>query len=256
MVHIHISGFPNYAHCVNNLPSQYSHLIRNLLPTLLHSHLRLGEDLVLYVGDETYPFINIIHEMCPFILCSMTKNSNSTPLAIHDNKQLLHSFRTYMMNKYVHETETETENHVIFIKRGFCKNSTTDAHKHGSSRRNIRNEQECLDMIGTWCNEKNYSFNAVDLENMKISEQMKIFCNATLVIAQHGAGLMNVLWCLKEPLVIELYSPPHRNWFSIIDTFSSKWLQIDHDEDFITVDINNLEKCINNNYIERTKFIS
>ena len=44
----------------------------------------------------------------------------------------------------------------------------------------------------------------VALENMTIKEQMKTFAEATHIVAAHGAGLTNLLWCKPETKVIEI----------------------------------------------------
>ena len=46
--------------------------------------------------------------------------------------------------------------------------------------------------------------NAVTLENMTIKEQFKTFAEATHILAAHGAGLINLLWCKPDTKVIEI----------------------------------------------------
>jgi capsular polysaccharide biosynthesis protein len=42
------------------------------------------------------------------------------------------------------------------------------------------------------------------LENMTIKEQMKTFAEASHIVAAHGAGLTNLLWCQPGTKVIEI----------------------------------------------------
>ena len=44
----------------------------------------------------------------------------------------------------------------------------------------------------------------VVLEKMSIQEQMKTFAEASQVMAAHGAGLTNLLWCQPGTKVIEI----------------------------------------------------
>ena len=47
----------------------------------------------------------------------------------------------------------------------------------------------------------------VTLENMTIKEQFKTFAEATHILAAHGAGLVNLLWCYPNTKVIEIQDP-------------------------------------------------
>ena len=47
-------------------------------------------------------------------------------------------------------------------------------------------------------------YEVLKLEEMPILEQMKAFAEATHIVATHGAGLVNLLWCLPETRVIEI----------------------------------------------------
>jgi len=254
---IHVGDLPNYACLVlNKLPSQYSHLIRDLFPVLLNYHSKcVTDELELYVGDDTYPFIDLIYEVCPFVkTCSMVKDANSIPFNVFTNQIFIYKFREYMLNKYLIHTDSSSNsnlNRVVFIKRGGSQHSDRDTHPHGSSRRHIVNEDECIEMLYRWCAERGYTFNAVELETLDIHYQIRLFSEATMIVAQHGAGLVNTIFDTKKSLVVELYSPPHRNWFKMCYSIVGKWIQIEHNDQFITVDLDNMEKVINTHYVRR-----
>jgi len=44
----------------------------------------------------------------------------------------------------------------------------------------------------------------VELENKTFEEQVEMFHNAKVVIGQHGAGLVNIIWTKEECVVIEI----------------------------------------------------
>lgn len=69
------------------------------------------------------------------------------------------------------------------------------------------NEQEVVDAIGENA-QKVYS------EDLSFREQISIFNNATTIIAQHGAGLANSIFCKPGSRVIEVTSRSHarRAW--------------------------------------------
>ncbi len=69
----------------------------------------------------------------------------------------------------------------------------------GAKTRKIKNSDELILAL------KGYE--AVALENMSIKEQMKTFAEATHVVAAHGAGLVNLLWCKTGTKVVEILDP-------------------------------------------------
>jgi capsular polysaccharide biosynthesis protein len=42
---------------------------------------------------------------------------------------------------------------------------------------------------------------------MSIKDQMKTFAEATHIVAAHGAGLVNLLWCKSGTKVVEIQDP-------------------------------------------------
>ena len=45
---------------------------------------------------------------------------------------------------------------------------------------------------------------SVTLEDLPIKEQVKVFAEASHVLATHGAGMVNALWCKEGTKVIEI----------------------------------------------------
>jgi hypothetical protein len=69
----------------------------------------------------------------------------------------------------------------------------------GAKTRKITNSDELLLALKGW--------QTVELEKMTIKEQMKIFAESTHIVAAHGAGLTNLLWCKPNTKVIEIQDP-------------------------------------------------
>ena len=66
----------------------------------------------------------------------------------------------------------------------------------GAKTRRMLNSDELLLKLKGW--------ETVALEHMTIKEQMKTFAEATHILAAHGAGLINLLWCREGTKVIEI----------------------------------------------------
>ena len=73
----------------------------------------------------------------------------------------------------------------------------------GASRRSIRNHQEFCDALRSQIKPP-YEFHNLQLEKLSFKEQLKHFNAAAVVIAQHGAGLANIVWMKDQSVVIEL----------------------------------------------------
>jgi len=69
----------------------------------------------------------------------------------------------------------------------------------GAKTRRMINSDELLLALKGW--------ETVALENMTIKEQFKTFAEATHVLAAHGAGLVNLLWCNEGTKIIEIQDP-------------------------------------------------
>jgi hypothetical protein len=66
----------------------------------------------------------------------------------------------------------------------------------GATSRKLINSDELLLKLKGW--------ETVVLEKLSIKEQMKTFAEATHILAAHGAGLTNLLWCRPGTKVIEI----------------------------------------------------
>ena len=67
-----------------------------------------------------------------------------------------------------------------------------------ASSRTITNEEELINFL------KNDNFEIINLSEKKFTDQVKIFNSAKLIVAMHGAGLTNLLFCKSNTKVIEI----------------------------------------------------
>lgn len=70
-----------------------------------------------------------------------------------------------------------------------------------ANSRRIVNESEVLNIL------EKYGFEKVFLESLSITEQMQLFVSSEYVIAPHGAGLTNLVFCPQGTKVLEIFSP-------------------------------------------------
>jgi capsular polysaccharide biosynthesis protein len=82
----------------------------------------------------------------------------------------------------------------VYISRGLRRHS-----------RKVTNEADVVDLLARW------EVEAIRLEEMTIAEQIALFRCAELVIAPHGAGLANLVFCGAGTKVIEIFDPGYVN---------------------------------------------
>jgi capsular polysaccharide biosynthesis protein len=75
-----------------------------------------------------------------------------------------------------------------------------------ASGRKIANEEEILPILTS------RGFVCSELEEMSLSAQIELFSKAEAVVAPHGAGLTNLVWCAPHTKVLEIFSPLYVNF--------------------------------------------
>jgi capsular polysaccharide biosynthesis protein len=74
-----------------------------------------------------------------------------------------------------------------------------------ASGRKIANEDEILSILTS------RNFRRSVLEEMSLSAQIELFSRAEAIVAPHGAGLTNLIWCAPRTKVLEIFSPLYVN---------------------------------------------
>ncbi len=73
--------------------------------------------------------------------------------------------------------------------------------RNSAKSRRVLNEAELLKAL------EPFNIQSVQLESMSVVEQAALFSQAELIIAPHGSGLTNLVFCQPGTKVIELFSP-------------------------------------------------
>ena len=77
--------------------------------------------------------------------------------------------------------------------------------RRNAHRRQILNEDELTELL------QEFGVSVVDPADMPVREQARLFSSASLVVAQHGAGLANLVFCSEGAAVLELFTPDSIN---------------------------------------------
>jgi capsular polysaccharide biosynthesis protein len=71
--------------------------------------------------------------------------------------------------------------------------------------RKVTNEEDVLECL------TKFGFTPVWLEEHNFATQIALFSNAEYIVAPHGAGLTNLMWCNSSAKILELFSPNYVN---------------------------------------------
>lgn len=72
--------------------------------------------------------------------------------------------------------------------------------RNKAHHRRLLNESEVMDRLQA------LDFQLVELETLSVAEQISLFAHAKVIIAPHGGGLTNLIFCTPGTTVIELFS--------------------------------------------------
>lgn len=146
---------------------------------------------------------------------------------------------------------------IIWLRKKFIKHKSKcqifkkiyiDRSDSNFNNRKITNYEEIKQLLTL------HNFKIIKLTKYKFSEQINIFENAKIIVANHGAGLTNIIFCKKNTKIIELRSPLTRKIYQnigkilnlkynyIIGKFKNKKFNDQNSE--ISIDLKKLKKLI------------
>jgi tetratricopeptide (TPR) repeat protein len=117
---------------------------------------------------------------------------------------VIESLRKYFLSDW---SESSSASYRIYISRTQAK------------KRKMINEEIIIDLL------KQYEFNIVHFEQMSVREQANCMAAAEVVIAPHGSGLTNLVFCQPGTKVIEILSP---SWLNSCYWMLSLTCQLDY----------------------------
>jgi hypothetical protein len=99
----------------------------------------------------------------------------------------------------------EVRPRILFIERGtadpFYATERAESKGAGAGRRAIANHMELKGLV-----DSHFHCTGLQLEGATLAEQIALFQDADMVIAQHGAALSNLVWMRPGTTIIEIIS--------------------------------------------------
>ena len=121
--------------------------------------------------------------------------------------------------------------------------------RQNCSYRNLINEGDVIDKL------KKLNFKIVDLNNLEIFQQIKIFSNAKVIISPSGSGLTNILFCNQGTKVFEIspkYNFKYEDHFKFRYKFICQTLKLQYESiEAESIDVKKIEGRVKNTIISK-----
>jgi tetratricopeptide (TPR) repeat protein len=95
----------------------------------------------------------------------------------------------FLRTEFLKDSEVTEKIERIYISRALAEN------------RRLINEDEVVSLLSK------LGFRSVTMESMSVAQQASLLANAKIVVAPHGGGLTNLVFCQPGTKVIEIFSP-------------------------------------------------
>ncbi|CAH0180183.1 DUF563 domain-containing protein [Roseomonas sp. CECT 9278] len=128
------------------------------------------------------------------------------------NKYLIEIFRENVLAKLRRHAETDSQ----VIKRAYIS-------RNDAPMRKIANENYVMNLL------EKLDFQNIRLDGMSVPQQIRLFCDAEIIIGPHGAGLSNIIFSDKKSSLIEILGvqrvwPTHRVLTSFSGAFYAPYV--------------------------------
>ncbi len=116
----------------------------------------------------------------------------------------------------------------------------------GANRRSIINHEEISQTLADSVSQ-DFDFACVSLEGQMFHEQVRLFAELKVLIAQHGAALANLLWMPPSSIILE-FGYQHNPLFQLLAKVRGhRYYCIDFSQPHITVDNESLRQYLRSN---------
>ena len=124
------------------------------------------------------------------------------------------SFREYVLAQL---DIKETTPKIILIERSKDSNNINRPGEYSNQNiKHIKNHQALRSSLEHELSNRDFEFCNVFCENLTFREQVELFFNASAVVAQHGAALINLIWMKPNTQVVEYSIGRDFYWTKII----------------------------------------
>jgi len=183
----------------------YYHFVLEALPALLHVLKRIPDITVIVSNTMRHKEYLFINQYLQILREQGLVKKTLTVEGARIQCACLAFTQQEEKSGFVHKDDIE------LLRKTFLPTITraSEQKKLFITRRNAKRAFDNQEAIGVYL--ETQGFICIELESLSIVEQIQLFVQAEVVVANHGAGLANLVWCSQCNLVVELFSPMFLN---------------------------------------------
>jgi len=162
----------------------------NIYIDLSNEYFSKNHNFVTEILEIIYPNVNVINKsFCPENCLTIKQDDIGIEVYKENTNVYNYLYKTFIthIKKYIENNNISSK----YSKRIFIS-------RNDSLYRNIINENEFYDKL------QSLGFQRLVMTNIPLIEQMAIFHNAEIIIATHGAALVNTIFCKPRTKIIEI----------------------------------------------------
>lgn len=179
----------------------YYHFLLDVLPRLDLLH-RSGLSVDRYLVNRHLPFQRELLERFGVPLdrivqsrdCPHLRSAELVVPSLPDNEMQTPRWAVALLREHLLPQNLESPHRRFYVGRGTRRNS-----------RIVKNERVLMEAL------RHHGVTPIDPGSMSVAEQVKVFAEAELVVAAHGAALANLAFCSPGATVVELFAPDYVN---------------------------------------------
>jgi hypothetical protein len=196
----------------------YYHWLLEVLPNVLHLLKEMEEDVKIVISKKSSKYITTAlkyilkdnYENKIIFLDKPTKVKTVYFAYYESQSGYVRKIDRDILKEYFLDFEQAKENsRKIYISR------------LKAQKRSLGNEKEVEDTL------KKEGFEIVYAEDLNWLEQIKLYNSCSFIIAPHGAGLGNTIWCQKDTEILEIF-PYEKHHFCFATLAKSNELKYDY----------------------------
>jgi len=175
----------------------YYHWLLEVLPNILHLLKNIDENVKIVISSKSSRYLTTALKHI------LTDNYNSKIIILDKPIKVKKIYFAYYENQsgFIRKIDRN------ILKEYFLLDLAVDTNRDRkiyisrlkSPKRSIGNEKEVEKLL------KSNGFEIVYAEDLDFLEQIKLFDSSKFIVAPHGAGLSNIIWCSKDTKILEIF---------------------------------------------------
>jgi len=213
-----IQTYVNPLVLIIQFPDNYSHILHDVIPVLLHYENNSEYDVILTAGSDLMSkilktlsiFFKKIHfiDFGIFFKAKTIKVENYIAPRFARNTKNIKVFKN-LIEDYFHKNE----NFDKVLKTVIYYSRSGDPSIENARHMEAENENQIIQLLREYAENNNLKFcifngTSENGKRMSVTDQMKLFRSAKVVVGPHGSGLANLIWLNPElnPKICEFTS--------------------------------------------------